>query len=123
MKTATVKEVGNVRKWEGAKGDVYYHFITLDNGDKGSIGKKTPGAIKAGDKLEYTIEGDKIKQVMPQRQGSSNKPSTAAMALAFSKDIAIAYLAKTDKEVSMDQLAERTMTIAAKFHDWVKERE
>lgn len=123
MKTATVKEVGNVRKWEGPRGDVYYHFIELDNGDKGSIGKRSAGAIKPGDKIDYTIEGGKIKQVMPQRQGFGNKPSTAAMSLAYSKDIAIAYLAKTDKEVTMEQLAERTMTIAAKFHDWIKERE
>lgn len=66
-----------ISEWANPQGgQVYYHDIELDNGDRGQIGskEKMPTKLNPGNELSYTIEatarGNKIKAVMDQ-----NKPA------------------------------------------------
>lgn len=58
MKTAKVTSCVFSREWEGPSGKIYYHNITLDNGDEGSVGtkEKMPSKICTGAEVWYTIE-------------------------------------------------------------------
>lgn len=58
MKNAKVTSCVFSREWEGPSGKIYYHNITLDNGDDGSIGtkEKMPSKICTGAEIWYTIE-------------------------------------------------------------------
>jgi hypothetical protein len=130
-KTSTVQEVGTINRWDGPKGTVFYHNILLENGDRGSIGKKAEGAIKIGDKLTYTIEfddrGNKIKEVREPFNGGAAKGfrgSNASFALAYAKDICVANIAKAETPIPMDHaLAQRVLTIASEFKQWLGENE
>jgi hypothetical protein len=135
MKTAIVEDVRSIRKWEGPNGTVFYHEIVLDNGDFGSIGKKTEDSIHIGDELTYTIElhdrGNRIKAVNPQfvgGNGGSNgggfkgtsKGSSASFALSYAKDLAVANIAKASGPIEMEQLTERVIAAAEKFNEWLE---
>lgn len=126
MKTAKVTEVRGVRPWNGKNGTIFYHDIVLDNGDRGSVGKKREGAIRIGDSINYTIDADRITIVDAggsRSGGFSQKPaaSTAAMAMAYAKDLVVANVAKSDKPLDLEKLSERVITTATKFNNWIKE--
>lgn len=128
MKTANVTEVRGVRPWTGKNGTIFYHDIVLDNGDRGSVGKKREGAIRVGDSLTYTIDADRITVVNPSTGGAgrfgSSKPaaSPSSMALAYAKDLAVAFIAKSDTPAEkMEAVADRVISIATKFDKWIKE--
>lgn len=69
-KRAKITRTIFVSEWSGPNGQIYYHEIELDNGDKGQIGskEKMPDKLNPGNVLTYTIEtttrGSKIKAVM-----------------------------------------------------------
>ena len=58
MKNAKVTSCVFSREWEGPSGKIYYHNITLDNGDEGSVGtkEKMPSKICTGSDIWYSIE-------------------------------------------------------------------
>ena len=58
MKTAKITASSFVREWTGASGTIYYHDITLDNGDTGSVGTKEKNSpkIAVGETVTYNIE-------------------------------------------------------------------
>ena len=58
MKNAKITSCVFSREWEGPSGKIYYHNITLDNGDDGSVGtkEKMPSKICTGAEIWYTIE-------------------------------------------------------------------
>lgn len=58
MKTAKVTSCVFSREWDGPSGKIYYHNITLDNGDDGSVGtkEKMPAKICTGAEIYYSIE-------------------------------------------------------------------
>ncbi len=58
MKTAKITACTFVREWTGATGTIYYHDITLDNGDSGSVGtkEKYSAKIAVGETVTYNIE-------------------------------------------------------------------
>jgi hypothetical protein len=58
MKTAKITACTFVREWTGATGTIYYHDITLDNGDSGSVGtkEKNSSKIAVGETVTYNIE-------------------------------------------------------------------
>lgn len=69
-----------VSEWSNPNGgQVFYHEIELDNGDKGQIGskEKMPAKLNPGQELTYTIEetgrGNKIKAVVNQQGGGGRK--------------------------------------------------
>jgi hypothetical protein len=99
--------------WAGPNGNVYYHTVELDNGDKGEIGTKEqmPAKLNPGQELTYTIEttdkGTKIKAVAPApgggfgggRKGPEPKTQIIGFAMSYTKDLIVAG------KISMDQLA------------------
>lgn len=127
MKTATVQEVLGVRRWDGGQhGPVFYHQIRLDNGDFGSIGKKQENAIKAGDTLNYEIDGDRIKEVLQNnfRGNGKSAGSPSSFALSYSKDLMCAMVAagKT-QDLKAHEIADAALVVAVKFHNWLKENQ
>lgn len=111
MKTSKIQHINFTREYAGQNGTVYYHDITLENGDSGSIGAKSklPEKLAVGSELNYEIEqkGEyqglpqyKIKAVsaMPQSGGYQggggakvqSPASIRTMCLAYSKDLAVA---------------------------------
>lgn len=58
MKNAKITSCVYSREWEGPSGKIYYHNITLDNGDEGSVGtkEKMPSKICTGADVWYDIE-------------------------------------------------------------------
>jgi hypothetical protein len=129
MKTATIQQVHSVRQWDGPNGTLFFHKLTFDNGDQGDLGKKERDAVKAGDSLTYTLEadsrGNRIKEVKPQAFQSGirqqrSQGSTASFALSYAKDLAVANVAKSDKPLEMDKLADKIIATAEKFNEWFK---
>lgn len=84
--------------WNNPKGgQIFYHDIELDNGDKGQIGAKEqmPSKLNPGSELTYTIEGTKIKAVVPQTQQFFKKQpepriQMISFAMAYTKDLVVA---------------------------------
>jgi hypothetical protein len=71
-KTAKITRTTFKNVWTNPQGgQIFYHDIELDNGDKGNIGSKEqmPAKLNPGNELTYTIEvtdkGTKIKAVTP----------------------------------------------------------
>lgn len=98
-------------EWNGPNGQVYYHDIELDNGDKGSIGskEKMPAKLNPGSELNYTIENNKIKAVSPPnasggngfsgggRKGPDPKVQIVGFAMSYTKDLIIGDKIKIDQ--------------------------
>lgn len=130
MKTAKIQTIKGTRKWDGPNGTVYYFDVLMDNGDTGSIGKKSDSALKEGDQLTYELEeserGNKIKPVVENNfrggGGFQKQPSNpASFALSYAKDLAVANINKSDKPLEMDSLATKVIATAEKFNNWLKE--
>ena len=92
-----------VSDWTSPQGgQVYYHEIELDNGDKGQIGskEKMPAKLNPGQELTYTIEetsrGNKIKAVTGATQFGGKKQFQDPRAQfigfvhAYAKDLVVA---------------------------------
>lgn len=87
-KTAKITRTVFKNEWKNPKGgEIFYHDVELDNGDKGSIGTKDkePAKLNPGQEITYTIEttdkGTKIKLVNPAQGGGNyqgKKPFVAA---------------------------------------------
>lgn len=103
-KKAKITRTIFVSEWSNPQGgQVYYHEIELDNGDKGQIGskEKMPDKLNPGSELTYVIEstprGNKIKAVM-QNSGFNRggKPTVDPRAQfigfvhAYAKDLVVA---------------------------------
>lgn len=130
--TAKVEEILSVRPYDGQNGKVWYYKLAMDNGDLGEIGKKKENFFKVGDSLTYTIEegqyGNKFKAVQtgngfsgngrPAFQKESQSEKSPGFALAYAKDLAVAY---SDK-IPSDKVAETTIKIADKFLDWLNSK-
>ena len=58
MKTAKITACTFTREWASANGTIYYHDLTLDNGDSGSVGtkEKNSSKIAVGETISYNIE-------------------------------------------------------------------
>lgn len=101
-KTAKITRTVYKNVWQNPKGgQVFYHDIELDNGDKGSIGSKEqmPAKLNPGTELTYTIDGNKIKAIVPQQQnagGFQKKPQIEpriqfiGYAASYVKDLIVA---------------------------------
>ena len=128
-------DITGTRKWEGEKGTVYYIDLIMENGDIGSIGKKSADALKIGQELRYTVTSEKngkcnFKEYRENTTGSfrggfgGGKSSLQAMALAYAKDIVVAQIeAGKTGDLKTTDLAEATMKVAEKFNAWIKEHE
>ena len=77
MKTSIITECQFSGDWKAPNGDMlYYHNITLKNGDTGSVAtaEKYASKIEVGKEVTYTINGSKIK--LQQPEGANSTPQT-----------------------------------------------
>lgn len=102
-KTAKITRTIFKNVWDNPKGgQVFYHDIELDNGDKGSIGskEKMPVKLNPGSELTYTIDNGKIKAAVPQnaggapwpkggKQGPEPRIQMISFAMAYTKDLIV----------------------------------
>lgn len=135
QKTSTIKSIDGVKPFDGRNGTIYYHKVTLDNGESGEVGKKKNNAFNIGDSFTYTSEsseyGLKFKEVFQggggfgggQRGGGQQRGSSASFALSYAKDLAVANIAKSDKPIDMEALSAKVISAASKFQSWLKENE
>lgn len=102
-KKAKITRTVFVSEWSNPQGgQVYYHEIELDNGDKGQIGskEKMPPKLNPGSELTYTLEtttrGNKIKAVNDKAQMFGKKQSIdprsqfIGFSAAYAKDLVVA---------------------------------
>ena len=79
--TSKITKVEYSSEYKVQYGVTHYHYIELENGDKGSIGSKTklPNWMSVGKELEYTISGKNIKRATtPFKPSAKAKPTKAA---------------------------------------------
>lgn len=103
-KTAKITRTTFKTVWDNPKGgQIFYHDIELDNGDKGSIGskEKMPAKLNPGSDLTYTIDGNKIKAFVATQQSGGGgsfqkKPQIEpriqmiGFAMSYTKDLVVA---------------------------------
>lgn len=110
QKTSIITGCQFQREWQSPNGTLYFHTVSLENGDFGDIATKTqnPEHLEKGKELTYTIEhaGDyqgmpkyRIKAVQAAKPysgggGGGNKYSSPqsirTMCLSYAKDMAVA---------------------------------
>ena len=79
-KTSKVEKCVFSNEWKNPSGTLtYYHDVTLENGDTGSIGaiEKYPKKFTEGTIIDYELQNGKIKIMQNQNDNgysSSNKP-------------------------------------------------
>lgn len=101
-KTSKITRTVFKNEWKNPKGgQIFYHEIELENGDKGQIGAKDkePAKLNPGQMLTYTIDGNKIKAVVAQNNfqpgGGFKKTFTdprvqfIGFSHAYAKDLAV----------------------------------
>ena len=121
METSKVKSITGTKKRAGTNGDVFYHSLEMENGDKVNVGKKTDNFFKVGDEIKYEVVSTdergvkKIKEIKDSPFGA--KPSfqknyikdSVSMALSYSKDLVCAGKVEI-KDIE---------TVAEKLHLWM----
>ena len=133
-KTAKIKKILKVRKYDGQHGTTYYFTLEMDNGDKGEIGKKNETALNVGDSLTYeTTEKNGYVHFKEFREQNGSGPrrfapapsaSPAVVALTVAQAITAANIAVSGKPLEMnDALAKRMTDFAGHIETWLKARQ
>lgn len=121
-----VKTIAEIKpRWEWEK-KVFYHNCYLEDWQKISIGKKNEWDVKVWDEIEYEQVDDwkwgKKNQVMKKPfvkpWFQKQKPNNAWFALAYAKDIWVAYIwQKQNVEVN------EILKMADLFYNWMQSHE
>jgi hypothetical protein len=132
MKTAKITASSFVREWTGANGTIYYHDITLDNGDSGSVGTKEKNSpkIAVGETVTYNIEGKEfngkmnynIKLVAPApsfNKGGGSSYSNPANQQEIRKSVALNNAVQFKKDVK-GATAQEVLATADIFLKWLE---
>lgn len=132
MKTAKITASSFVREWTGANGTIYYHDITLDNGDSGSVGTKEKNSpkIAIGETVTYNIEGKEfngkmnynIKLVAPApsfNKGGGSSYSNPANQQEIRKSVALNNAVQFKKDVK-GATAQEVLATADIFLKWLE---
>jgi len=80
MKTATILKANFTGEWTNPAGKtVYYHELTLDNGEIGNIGlmEKYPNKISTGTIIQYTIDAKRKIKIINDTNNPLNMSSAA----------------------------------------------
>lgn len=126
--TAKVVEILATRKWDGDRGTVYYQTLKMDNGDTGSIGKKTENHFKVGDSITYTKhqrgEYTDFKEVRSGGgfggggRGGGGK-SNPQVALECATRVFLERNRVNPVETETAKIGDGIVTLANKFNDWL----
>lgn len=127
-KTSKIKSSVFKNEYNGQNGIIYYHDLELEDGSKGSVGKKVKNhdSIAVGKDFTYELTDGKFKHItQPQGQntytGGAKKPyynsepleiKVAGFAMSYSKDLAVA------KIITPDQM----FATADKIYEWINNK-
>lgn len=127
-KTAKITRTVFKNEWNNPKGgQIFYHDIELDNGDKGQIGSKDkePEKLNPGKEITYTIDtsdarGNKIKLVQVHNGFKGGmKGGNGSFALAYAKDVVIgSWCDKSPAKLTSKDLFD----IADKMYTWLEDK-
>lgn len=136
LKTSKIVKCKFLRIWNNPNGkDLFYHELTMENGDIGNVGTvdKYPEKIDEGRTITYTLDGNKLKLeavevVASQSQGSGGNTAPAkrgksggggggggrpksqtdylGFAYAYAKDLVIAGKTKKTDMDALKKIAE-----------------
>lgn len=124
-KTAKVVSFEFKREWANPKGgSIYYHDVTLSNGEVVSIGKRKKNDIQVGVEVTYFIDdAGKFKLVQPQftpKQGGGAykaepfEHKAAGFALSYAKDVVLSGVSQSDKDIEQS-----LFDLADKMYYWL----
>lgn len=128
MKTATITQVNESKPLETQYGELFPHWIKLDNGDEGVANKKKPGALQVGQSLTYEVETkegrngpyNKIKEVKDKPFSANGRGGNASFALSYAKDVAVANIQMAGQPIPMGKLGSKVLALADEFYEWLE---
>lgn len=116
-KTAKIVGITGTKERTGPNGTVHYISVEMDNGDKGTIGKKSKDALSVGDELTYELvekefNGNITYNIKEVKENTFQKKSGGytrnykadfiSFAMSYAKDLAVAgKIVTTDKDVDI----------------------
>lgn len=130
-KKSKIKNLEMLPEWSNSNGTYYPHKVTFENGETAIANKKKQNAYQIGRELEYQIVGEdkvgnkKFKEIQQNNFNNSYKSksvSNASFALSYAKDIMCKFVEThnvTDDKA--DAIADRAISIATKFNNWLNE--
>ena len=145
-KTSRIEDILNINRKENAYGVTFYYDLVLENGDRGSVGKKSDDAFRVGQQFTYTAEegpfGLRFKEFreqfgngngggwQPKAQGAPQavqvQPRQAddrnrSFALAYAKDVVVALVSANGGAINSEQAASATLRVADRFLEWLSD--
>ena len=126
-KISTIEQVsGDGQKWNG----IYYHNLTMDNGDRINIGKK--GLFQVGEQFHYELletgkRFNKASRVNPEWKEQKEASETGqnntngknkSFALSYAKDFIIPF-AQAGLFTEPEKAAQVTIKVAELFNSWL----
>lgn len=139
IKEAKILTCKFTNEWTAPNGDtIYYHAITLSNGEVGNIGsaEKNPSKLKKGQKINYTIDGAKIKlqsldpppsshnrqgalipphnpaaTPAPKKQWKKNPQDAITFILGYAANRHVALITSTKKDIPLETMLKDADTI------------
>lgn len=134
--TSKIQSVDSVKEWSGQHGTTYYHNLTMENGDKINIGKKSQ--VQVGWELDYDIvehtgtynKAKSVKREEFQQNTPHNTPATQSrgggsknnksFALSYAKDLVIKKLEVSDYNAKPSlELAHTCIEVAKEFEKYL----
>lgn len=127
MQTSKVKEIKQVRSWNGGKTPMWFFAVEMENGDKGDVTRFKEDGLRVGDELTYKVEPNgnytrltEEKKNTGRSFGGAVKPSNASVALQVAGQIAAANISVSDKPVEMASLTPRITAMADALYSWLE---
>lgn len=118
VKSLTIRE----RTWTNWL--VFYHQCYLEDWQKISLGRKTSGAVKEWDEIEYEMidkdwkkEAKEIKKPFVKWWFQKQKPNNAWFALAYAKDIAVAYIWQGEEWITTQNILDQATLFYNRMQD------
>lgn len=124
LKTAKIKKVVQEKEYSGAFGKFYYVTVEMENGDKGTISRKTEKAVSEGTELTYTL-GEKngyavLNEPKTPRIYTKSQQSEAVVALNAAVNFASSL--STTKNHPIADWSPHILALADQFHHWLKNK-
>lgn len=120
-KTAKIEKITGSKERTGPNGTVHYISVEMDNGDKGTIGKKSKDALSVGDELTYELvekefNGNITYNIKEVKENTFQKKSGGytrnykadfiSFAMSYAKDLSVAgkidmFVKKNNNEIDL----------------------
>lgn len=134
MNTSKIAAIKPGEAYSTQYGTLYPAWVTFENGDIGTINKKSPGALQVGQEMTYILEPKvsksgneyfKIKEVTEYHKpgGGSESNKNRAFALSYAKDLAVANVQNLGDMVDTVKLAQKVCKVADILLAWLNDEQ